>query len=371
LKSPALAVPEALMLKQTRTRKLWSFWLTVGICLSVSIGCRLFSKTNMFEGTAATDAVEAFRKKVGGPIKALSVEIEKDGMTLKAQDPKNPENVDEYKYVKGFVTGPTPVRLNLLEKNIDQTLFNLDEIDLAATARVATTALERAQIEGGKIKKMTIERTLSIATGMTKSGNVRWTIEIEGTRESASAVADGKGNILGLDLSQTARAAQFSTYSADTLREAAPRIKEAFGGKVTLLEVTIYDKYLWFQAKSPKDGEITQYKYDINGVTSSELSNLGDPTPIEVRTRQFKIEELYFDLDDVNLAMAPELGKKACARLNLSDGKVSLYKIERRPQRKFLSKELITRWSVSCQQGRKSGYVDYDTTGNELYAHGP
>jgi hypothetical protein len=359
------------MLKQTRTRTLWSFWLTVFICFSVSIGCRLFSKTNMFEGTAATDAVGAFQKKIGGPIKALSVEIEREGMTLKAQDPKNPQNVDEYKYVKGFVTGPTPVRLNLLEKNVDQTLFNLDEIDLGATAKVATGALERAQIEGGKIKRMTIERALSIATGMTKSGTVRWTIEIEGTRENASAVADGKGNILGLDLSQTARAAQFSTYSADTLREAGPRIKEAFGGKVTLLRIVIYDKYLWFQAKSPKDGEITQYSYDINGVTSSELSNMGDPTPIEVRTRQFKIEELYFDLDDVNLAMAPELGKKACARLNLPDGRVSLYTIERRPQRKFLSKELVTRWSVSCQQGRKSSYVDYDLTGNELYAHDP
>src|SRR6185295_8302692 len=185
------------------------------------------------------------------------------------------------------------------------------DIDLTATARVATTALERAKIEGGKVKKMTIERALSIATGMTKSGNVRWTIEIEGTRENASAVADGKGNILGLDLSQTARAAQFSTYSADTLREAAPRIKEAFGGKVKLLEMTIYDKYLWFQAKSPKDGEITQYKYDINGVTSSELSNLSDPTPIEVKTGDFKIDDLLFDLDEVNLALAPELGKKA------------------------------------------------------------
>jgi hypothetical protein len=359
------------MLNQTRTRTAWSFWLAVGICLSVAIGCRLFSKSNMFEGTAATDAAAAFQKKVGGPIKALSVEIEKDTMTLKAQDPKNPQNVDEYKYVKGFVTGPTPVRLNVMEKNIDQTLFSLDDIDLAATARVATAALERAKIEGGKVKKMTIERALSIATGMTKSGNVRWTIEIEGARESASAVADGKGNILGLDLSQTSRAAQFSTYSADTLREAAPQIKEAFGGKVTLLKLVIYDKFIGFYAKSPKDGELTNYKYDINGVTSSELSNLTDPTPIEVRMHEFKLEQLLFDFDEVNLTLAPELGKKACARLNLPEGKVSLYEVERKTKRDFMSKELVTRWSISCQQGRKSGYVDYDMSGKELYAHPP
>jgi hypothetical protein len=90
-----------------------------------------------------------------------------------------------------------------------------------------------------------------------------------------------------------------------------------------------------------------------------------------VRTHQFKIEDLYFDFDDVNLALAPELGKKACARLNLSDGRVSLYEVERKPKREFLSKELVTRWSIFCQQGRKTGYVDFDLSGNELFAHAP
>ncbi len=107
-------------------------------------------------------------------------------------------------------------------------------------------------------KKMTIERSLSLATDMTKSGAVHWDIQIEGTRENASAVADIKGNILGLDLSQTARAAQFSTYSADTLREAGPQIKEAFGGRVKLIELLIYEKFLSLKAKSPRNGEITQ-----------------------------------------------------------------------------------------------------------------
>lgn len=353
------------MVKQIRNKTVFSFLLAIGLCICVLLGCRFFSKTNMFEGTATKDAADAFTKKLGGPVKALSLEIEPDKATLRAQDPKNPRNVDEYHYVKGLVIGPTPVKLNLLENNLDKTLFDLDEINLAATPTVARTAIERAKVEGGKVKKMTIERGLSLTTDMTKSGAVRWNIDIEGTRESASAVADTKGNILGLDLSQTARAAQFSTYSADTLREAAPQIKEAFGGHVKLLELTIYEKYLWFKAKSPRDGEITQYKYDINGVTTSALSNMTDPTPIEVRTGQVKLEDLYFDLDEVNLALAPDLGKKALQRLNFPDGKVSLYSIARKP-RKFMGKDLVTAWDVSCQQGRKSGRAYYDLAGNEI-----
>jgi hypothetical protein len=64
--------------------------------------------------------------------------------------------------VKGIVLGPTPVQLNLLERNLKDTLFDLDEINLAATEKLTQTALERAAIEGGKVTKMTIERGLSL-----------------------------------------------------------------------------------------------------------------------------------------------------------------------------------------------------------------
>ncbi|HKP36235.1 MAG TPA: hypothetical protein VJT71_05210 [Pyrinomonadaceae bacterium] len=354
------------MLKQPQNKVLLSAALAAGLGAFALFGCKMFSKTNMFEGAAAKDAVEAFRKKLGGgPIKALSLEIEPDSATLKAQDPKKPEHVDLYKYSRGIVSGPAPVQLNLLENKLDTTLFDLDEVNLDATATVARTALERAQIEGGRVKKMTIERGLSLAANMTKSGSVRWTIAIEGTRESASASADTKGNVLGVDLSQTARAAKFSTYSADTLREAAPQIKEAFGGQVKLIQMTVYEKYLWFKAKSPANGELTQYKYDLNGVTTSALSNLGDPTPIEVRTRQFKIDDMYFDLDEVNLALAPDLGKKALQRLGYTAGTIGSYSIKRKP-RTFAGKDLLTVWEVSCTEGRKHEIVHYDMRGNEV-----
>ncbi|HYX29702.1 MAG TPA: hypothetical protein VE863_14140 [Pyrinomonadaceae bacterium] len=343
-----------------------SFFLSICLCVAAVLGCKMLSKSNMFEGTAAKEAVDAFRGKLGGgPIKAISLEIESDTATLHAQDPKNPEHVDEYKYSRGIVVGPHPVQLDMLSRNLDKSLFNLDDVNVAATAAVAKAALERAKLEGGKIRRMTIERGLSLATDMTKSGAVSWHIEMEGTRENASAYADEKGNLRGVDLSQTARAAKFSTYDPETLRDAMPQIKQALGSNVKLLELTIYDKYLWFKAKSPKDGEITQYKYDINGVTTSALSNMTDPTPIEVRTHQFTLDQMLFDLDEVNLALAPELGRKALEKLGYADGRVTHYEVSRKP-RKWLGKDLITVWDVSCDQGRKSGFVNFDMTGNQI-----
>ena len=360
---------------QQQIKRRLSALLAGGLFLTVVLACslsgKLFSKKTMFEGGTAQDAAEAFKKKLGGPVKALSLELEKDVATLRAQDPNKPQNVDEYKYLKGIVIGPNAVQLNSLERNLTDTLFNLDDINLAATEAVAKTALERTAVEGGKVTKMVIERGLSLATDMTKSGTVRWEITVEGTRENASATADTKGNILGVDLSQTSRAANWTAFSMETLREAAPKIKEAFGGNVKIFEILIYEKYLMFKAISPRGKEVTTYMYDINGVRSNALHNIGDPTPISVRmSRRYKLENFLFDLDAVKLDSAPDLGKKALARLNFSDGRITYYKVatEEDP---FGRKALVTQWSVSCQQGRKSGTVMYDLAGNEIKALPP
>src|SRR5262245_5361612 len=176
-KKSGLALSGALPMTK-RIPKLLPPLIAASLFLCVVLGCsfagKLFDKRTMFEGTVAQDAGEAFKKKLGGPVKALSLELEKDAATLKAQDPKNPQNVDQYKYVKGVVLGPTPVQLNSLERNLDGTLFNLDEINLSATEALAKEAVTKTAVEGGRVTKMVIERGLSLDAGMTKSGTIRW-----------------------------------------------------------------------------------------------------------------------------------------------------------------------------------------------------
>src|SRR4029453_8020668 len=152
--------------------------LFLSVVLGWGLTGKLFDKRSMFEGTSAQDAGEAFKKKLGGPVKALSLELEKDVAVLKAQDPNKPQNVDEYKYVKGIVLGPTPVQLNSLERNLDGTLFNLDEINLSATEALAKEAVKSTGVEGGHVTKMVIERGLNLSSDVSKSGTVRWEVTV-------------------------------------------------------------------------------------------------------------------------------------------------------------------------------------------------
>ena len=231
---------------------------------------------------------------------------------------------------------------------------------------LANEAVKSTGVDGGHVTKMVIERGLSLATDMTKSGTVRWEVTVEGPRESASATANVKGEILGVDISQTSRAANWSAFKEETLKDAVPRIKQAFGGGVKVFEITIYDKYVMFKAISPRDKELTTYQYNYNGVTMNQLHNIGDSTPIQVRmSDKHKLDDFLFDLDAVKLDMAPALGKKSLERLGFTNGRINHYSIQTEEDPFGRRKDLQTQWTVSCQEGRKSGMVMYDLAGNE------
>jgi len=344
--------------------------LVAGVLVACNLS-KIMSKSNMFEGTAMPDAAAAFKKKIGGPIKALSLEIETDTATLRAQDPKNPQHVDEYKYARGFVTGPNPVQLNLLEQNLDKTLFDLDDLNLAATPALAKVAIERTKLEGGKVTKMEIERTLNLsaifdssASDLIKSGGVQWRVSVEGTREHASVVANTKGDITGVDLSQTSRAANVNYFEGDAMSKAASQIKEAFGGRVKLLDLIIYNKYVWFKAQDPqKPGEFNQYKCDINGVSRNsavDLRSILGPKGWNLTPQDF-----LFDLDEVNFAKTSDLAKDTLNKLQIDNGHLTLMKVSRGSWGTIRENKDI-KWEVSVSGARqKSGYVVYDTQGNQ------
>ena len=336
--------------------------LMVGALLACNLS-KMLSKSNMFEGTAAQEAGDAFKKKIGGPIKALSLEIEAETATLRAQDPKNPQHVDEYNYIRGLVTGPRPVTLNLLEQDLDQTLFDLDEVNLAATPALAKAAVERTKLEGGKVRKMEIERGFQ-SGNLNKSGSVQWRVSVEGTREQASVVANTKGEIKGLNLSSTARAANVNYYKGDAMSEAAAQIKEAFGGRVKLLELTIHDKSVWFKAQDPKKpDEFNEYNCDINGVSRESALDL--QMFLGPESSNLKPEDFLFDLDEVNLEKTPELAKATLDKLHIDSGQVASMTISRGSFMTIRDDKEI-KWEVSVAGARqKRGYVVYDTQGNQ------
>lgn len=348
---------------------LFAIILVTGALLACNLS-KLLSKSNLFEGAAMQEAAAAFKTKIGGPIKALSLEIQIDSATLRAQDPKNPQHVDEYKYLRGLVTGPTPVQLSGAERNLEKTLFSLDDVNLAATAALAKGAVDRTRLEGGKVTKMVIERGVNLnslldgsASELTKSAGVSWMVSVEGAREQASIVANTKGEIVGVDLSQTAAAAGVNFYEGDAMSKAASKIRAALGDRAKILVLTIYDKYVWFSAQDPqKPGEFNQYKYDINGLSRSGAADMN--AILGPRNLKNKVEDFIFDLDEADFAKTPDLAKDALDKLRITDGHIDLMTISRGHWGKIRDDNNL-KWQVSVRGPRqKNGFVFYDGKGN-------
>jgi hypothetical protein len=243
--------------------------------------------------------------------------------------------------------------------------LDFDSVNWAATESLARVAIERTQIDGGKVEKMTVERALAIGSSVTNSGTVTWTIEVNNSREHATVYADSQGKVTRLDLSHTSRAAKFNLLTAEALREAVSQIDAAFGGHALVMDIELWDKSLRFKAQDPKTKEINQFSYDLNGITNDVIMDLS-ATDIDVRRIQqtHKIEEILFDLDSIKLEQAPEFGQKAMQRLRFENARISSIHVKR--EQRDESTKLMTFWEVNCQAGRQWGTVSYDLNGTEL-----
>src|SRR6186713_1224960 len=153
------------------------------------VGCSglknmLPKKGQYFEGDGAQKAAQAIKEKIGKPFKVIEIFIDDDEFRVQAQDPNNLKNVDEYKYVAGFVSGPNPVKLNGMNEDVEKSSFPFDEIDFSAIPKFTKDAIDKSGIEGAKIYRLTFQRGFALTdTGAGALGNPRWSIEINGTRE--------------------------------------------------------------------------------------------------------------------------------------------------------------------------------------------
>ena len=139
-------------------------------------------------GDGMPAALAKFEAKLGGPVKALELSVYDEYAILEAQDPKNAENVDEYWYRNGEVSGPEPVKLSGGGK-LEDNLFSLADVNFSSMPEVSKAALARTNIEGGELTSMSIKRNLPF------SPNIVWRVFVNGTRKDASLELDAAGNI--------------------------------------------------------------------------------------------------------------------------------------------------------------------------------
>ena len=319
------------------------------ILLVATLGCRLMMKqlqTDFFKADAAQKAANAVKSKVGFPFKVQEVAITENTFTMKIETPGNPQNVDEYTYIGFAVAGPKPVQLNGNTRTLDKLPF--DEIDFSVIPQIAKNALDKTQIEGGKVSKMTF---------MTYNGNkFGWDVDIQGTRETASARANLKGEIVSVNLSQTNRAANYKVLNEAELTNAAVSIKAQFGENARFEQIAIRERTIDLKVLNSDDPKKTDlYSFGINGWRKSPLP----PMPVNPIFEPFP-------LTSVNLTDALILAQKAKQRLNLPNGQISFISIEQRRAFTKADENPQPIWTVSVNQGANNDSVSYDAKLNEI-----
>lgn len=94
--------------------------------------------------------------KVGAPLVLLDLVAENGTVRFQVQDPKQPENVDQYELRDGRLQGPVPVKL-IGPGTLEASLYPLAAIDLAKIPGFVDAALARLDIAGAAPTSLRIQ----------------------------------------------------------------------------------------------------------------------------------------------------------------------------------------------------------------------
>ena len=324
--------------------------------------CSSPSSTNLLRGTNAQEAAEQlFKEKIGHNAKVLRLEITPLSLALRVQDPAKPTHIDSFSlnhynfrgiYHLAFRFGPSPIDHGLSNDELEESLFELSDVNLAAVPAVTKSALEGIAIEGGQVDRICIQKRI---TDFPRAiGDLRWEISVRSDRESATAYADAKGRITGINIEGTSRARSLNLYSdAEALKHIAAMVREEVGKGPCILRLTLSRNSMWFEAIEPKkQRKIISYTANLSGVR-------GD----SVGARENALSpEAFFSVDAIDWSRVPEMLKRAQAELNNPKGRI---------ERVGLSKPLhpgdSLRWEIGIRnEDGDTGEVYFDAGGAVL-----
>ena len=329
-------------------------------------GCSKQKRVNLFEEGKAQEALTELSKKISQPAKVLNMDITPLSLTIQVQDPAQPSHVDVYslehsylledRYHDVSISGPKPVQLSLINDNLEENLFNLNDVNIAGVAATAKSALEHTALEGGGIASIHIQRRLFLIPVAT-CGDVDWEISVKSDREYATAHADAKGRITRLNLDGTNRAKNLNLYADNKeLLGIVATMRETFGSTRGILKLHLNRNFLGFDARDPqKPKRLMSFTANLNGVLMGMDAFNGGPGAPQLP------DDRFFGVDDVDWAKVPEMLKQAQAKLEIAKGRlyaVSLVKPTLGGEAQPL------RWTVDIRDGEgEDGEVEFDPHG--------
>jgi hypothetical protein len=329
----------------------------VGVAL-LAAGSR--AKASFLDDNATFgSAISALRSTIGDHPRVLRIEVDADSVAIEAQDPRNRNHIDRWRYViinilqvlpLKRLTGPEPVDLQLLDPDLEANLFDVDAVDFSAMPKLVEAALARARLQdAAAVTHMDIARQTFILPSPT-SGDIRWTLRIDSGRERAEIHANAQGVIVRADLSNTQRARTLNLLNETTLAaDAAAAFRGSVGAGPVLTKVGIEPKIVSFATNirdetMPKLGfgmpATARFTWDLNGL-QRRLGAID--VSAQMRTQTGTPAAAPFSVDDVNWTILAKLEQDALARVAIPKARVTRLGIGRsseQPGRPVLA------WSV-------------------------
>ena len=323
-------------------------------------------QVNLFEGTAAQEAMTELSKKIGHPARALNADITPLSLIVRVQDPAHPSHIDEYGLehiyaLNGFLHyvnlyGPKPVQPTLINNNLEENLFDLSDVNIAGTAEASKSAVDRTAIEDGTVTTIHIQRHLFLIPSA-RCGDVEWEIDVKSDREYANAYADTKGHINHLNLDGTNRAKNLNLFAdVKEVQHIVGMMREVFGGSPAILKLHLNKNYLGFDARDPqKPKRLMSFTANLNGVLMGLDAFKGGPGAPQLPNDRF------FAVDDVDWSRIPDILKQAQLKLEIRNGSLYMVTLEK-PTLAGTAQAL--RWKVEIRDGEgENGSVEFDPKG--------
>ena len=354
-----------------------SFFIAGALALAA---CTKKTAPTLFENNGATAAVQQITARLQPPVHVLQIDITPASLSMLVQDPGAPTHVAEYRYSQTdlvffqhtSVSGPKAVQPQLINPKLEQNLFNLEQVNLAAVPGAVQEAIKQTALEGGgTVHRIEIKRTVGILPAP-HSGDVAWTIAVRSPRETASAYADARGHVNRLDLSGTERAKNVDfTEGGILLDQVLGRIRETFGGKKPVfLKMSVQPNRIWFQVRETEPPyKVKKQIGDLNGLHGDVYGDLQEelqPGMTELMNKmQHKgpvTEAQCFSLDEIDWTKLPEMRKGAIQQMggNVEIGEINLHR------RVGYASPLAVEWEFITQRRFEQGFVQYDLKGNRL-----
>jgi hypothetical protein len=144
---------------------------------------------SLYTEAAFSRAMAELKKHAPSPIEALSLLVYPDHAVLQARDPAAPKTVVQYVYRGGTVATPVPVKL-LGAGKLEDNLFPLESVKLAAVPKLTREAKAKANIPEGVVARVLLKRNLP------DSADVKFRVFVTSQRRDATVDADSTGRLV-------------------------------------------------------------------------------------------------------------------------------------------------------------------------------